>query len=67
MPRTITQSEMESRGRIARLQSALTDAVASVDGVTYHEVLIAMTRAAHRWAEDDWRTEFQTGDQNGSR
>lgn len=58
MPRTITQSEWASRRQIIDLQAAIDAAISSVPGVTYQEVMVALSRVADRFATADWQSEF---------
>ena len=59
MARTITTAEMDSRKRIAELQSRLTNAYADVDGITYEELLLAVAATLHRIASNNWSTDFR--------
>lgn len=59
----ITAAEMESRGRIIKLQSALTEAYCSVQDVSYEEVLLAMTEILHRIASNNWKVDFRQSEE----
>ncbi len=61
--RTITDAEMESRKRIARLNASITDALAKAadadSGITYVEVVAALLESANRMTMHLWREELK--------
>lgn len=67
---TITNEDMLSRSRIAKLQSAITDAMSSVyekDGsVTYAEVCYALAQASVRWT-GYWLKEERNEEKGGAK
>ena len=62
MNRTITQAEMDSRVKVAQIESAFTDALSKIvteNGATYGELILGISRVMVRWSERNWLADWQ--------